>query len=63
MAKQLDEAGQAIADKQVAAAIKAERKRVADGVKNLALPEGTTARGGAELKRALKAAVAPPAEE
>jgi hypothetical protein len=60
MAK-VDDAAQKYADKQVAAALKAERKRVADGVKALALPEGTTARAGAEIKRTLKAAVAAPA--
>ena len=44
--------------KAVAAAIKAERKRVAEGIKNLELPEGTTARAGAAIKKAVKEAVA-----
>jgi hypothetical protein len=58
MAKQISDEATKYAEKQVAAAIKAERKRVADGVKAMELPEGTTARAGAEIKRALKAAVA-----
>lgn len=45
-------------NKAVAAAIKAERKRVADGIKALELPEGTTARAGAAIKKAVKEAVA-----
>lgn len=45
-------------NKAVAAAIKAERKRVAEGIKNLELPEGTTARAGAAIKKAVKEAVA-----
>lgn len=45
-------------NKAVAAALKAERKRVADGVKALELPEGTTARAGAAIKKAVKEAVA-----
>lgn len=45
-------------NKAVAAALKAERKRVADGVKNLVLPEGTTARAAAAIKKAVKEAVA-----
>lgn len=42
----------------VAKSIKAH---VAAGMKALALPEGTTARAGAEIKRAVKAAFAPAA--
>lgn len=61
MAKEISAEAQKYAEKQVAAALKAERKRVADGVKAIELPEGTTARAGAEIKRALKAAVAPAA--
>lgn len=49
---------QAHVEKEVAKAIKVERKRVADGIKNLALPEGTTARSGAAIKKAVKEAVA-----
>lgn len=58
MAKEVDPKVQAMIDKAVAAAVKEERKRVAAGVKAIELPEGTTARAGAEIKRALKAAVA-----
>lgn len=48
---------QALIEKEVAKAVKAERKRVSDGIKNLELPEGTTARAAA-IKKAVKAAVA-----
>lgn len=58
MAKEVSEEAVKHAAKQVELALKAERKRVADGVKGIVLPEGTTARAGAEIKRALKAAVA-----
>lgn len=48
--------------KAVAVALKAERKRVADGLKDLELPEGTTARAAAAIKKAVKEAVAAPKE-
>lgn len=45
--------------KAVAAAVKAEQKRVAEALKSVELPEGTTARAGAAIMKAVKAAVAP----
>lgn len=59
MAKEVSAGAQKYAEKQVAAALKAERARVKAGVAAIELPEGTTARAGADIKRALKAAVAP----
>lgn len=45
--------------KAVAAAVKAEQKRVAEGLKAVDLPEGTTARQSAAIMKAVKAAIAP----
>jgi hypothetical protein len=53
-----DPAVQALMSKAAADAVKAEKKRVAAGLKALALPEGTTARAGAEIKKAIKTALA-----
>ena len=61
MAKVVSAEAQSYADKQVAAALKAERKRVAEGVKGIALPEEVTARVAAGIKRSVKEAVAAPA--
>ena len=47
----------AFADKQAAAAVKAEQKRVAANLKALEMPEGTTARQGAAIKKAIKLAI------
>lgn len=58
MAKEVSAEAQKYADKQVAAALKEERARVRANVAAIELPEGTTARAGAEIKRALKSAIA-----
>jgi len=50
-----DEGQQARHERAVAAAVKADRARAA---KAFALPEGTTARAGAAIKRAVRAAIA-----
>lgn len=48
----------AFADKQAAAAVKTEQKRVAANLKALEMPEGTTARSAAAIKKAIKLAIA-----
>lgn len=53
-----DPAVKAVVDKAVADALKAERKRVSACLKDVELPEGTTARQGSAIKKAVKDALA-----
>lgn len=53
-----DPAVQALIEKEAAKAVKGERARVSKALASMELPEGTTARAGAEIKRAVKTAVA-----
>jgi hypothetical protein len=46
-------------EKAVAAALKTERARVAKAIANIAWPEGVAVRTQYDIKRAVKAAVAP----
>lgn len=57
MAKEVDPKVQAAIDKAVAAAVKAEQKRVSAALKAMEMPEGTSIRAAAAIKQSFKAAL------
>lgn len=57
-----DDKTQSKVEKAVAAALKSERARVKKAVANVAWPEGIAIRSQQEIKRALNAALAAPAD-